>query len=87
MLFTLIIAYIYIILYLCTSAARTKNASEAADAPETIAQAMRRNGRKGNKRQLNRQAEEAYKAACVAATTWLKVSVYKSLHFLNFPDI
>jgi hypothetical protein len=47
---------------------------------------MRRTGSKGNKRQLNQQAEEAYKAACVDATAWLKVCVYKSSTFLIFPQ-
>jgi hypothetical protein len=51
-----------------TSAAKTKEASEAAVAARTKAQAMRRIGSKGNKRQLNQQAEEAYKAACVDGT-------------------
>lgn len=49
-----------------------KEASGAAVAARTRAQAMRRTGSKGNKRQLNRQAEEAHKAACVDATAWLK---------------
>jgi hypothetical protein len=67
------------------SAARTKEASEAVAAARTIAQAMRRTGDKGNEMQLNRHAEEAYKAACVDATAWLKVCVYKSSPFLIFP--
>jgi hypothetical protein len=85
--FSLIIAYILIRLYRIgkTSAARTKETSEAGAAARIRTQAMRRTGSKGNKRQLNRQAEEAYKAACVDATAWLKVCVYKSLPLHVFP--